>query len=100
MKRFFIFQIYRVVAANVGRFRRSHEPAATANIVSNIVVPKGNASGIVLSTVIVATALAPPVSIAVTLYVPLASPAGIVIVAVKVPEGVVFTPPAEVTLYW
>ena len=51
----------------VGRFRKNHEPVATANIVSSIMVPKGIASGMVLSTVRTAVAMFPDVSIAVTL---------------------------------
>jgi hypothetical protein len=64
---FFAFQLYDASEVIVGRFRKNHEPAATANIASSIIVPTGNTSGMAVFTVSVATARAPPESITVTL---------------------------------
>ena len=64
---FSVFQVYGLIVVMVGRFRIHHEPAATANMASRIMVPKGKVSGMALFTLSVATARAPPVSMAVTL---------------------------------
>jgi hypothetical protein len=63
---FLCFSGYGVRVAIVGRFRK-YQPAATANMASSIMAPKGKASGMALFTLSVATARAPPESITVTL---------------------------------